>query len=53
MAIRNVGLVQECFPKHMGMGTSRIKKDEETEGEKREGVWKEVHGARKKNVPTA
>ena len=36
-AIGNGELMQECFPKHWGMGTARMKYDNETgeEGKKR------------------
>ena len=38
MAIGNVELVHECFPKHSRMGTVRMKQDEETdEGGKKRG----------------
>ena len=33
MAIGNVELMQECFPKHMRMGTTRMKYDKETDEE--------------------
>ena len=50
MAIRNVELMQECFPKHSHMGTAKMKYDKETEEEVRreERVWKEVKRSRKK-----
>ena len=37
MAIRNGELMHECFPKHLRMGTARLKLDNETkeEGKKR------------------
>ena len=35
MAIGNVALMQECFPKHLCMGTAKIKYDQETEGKQR------------------
>ena len=39
MAIGNGELVQECFHKHLRMGTARMKKDKETdEGSKKRGV---------------
>ena len=33
MAIGNGELMQECFPKHSGMGTARLKKDNGTDDE--------------------
>ena len=35
MAIGNVELMHECFPKHLRMGTVRMKYDKETEEEGR------------------
>ena len=35
MAIGNVELMYVYFPKHLHMGTVRMKKDKETEGKKR------------------
>ena len=35
MAIGNVKLLHECFPKHLRMGTARIEYDEETKEEGR------------------
>ena len=35
MAIGNVELMQECFPKHFRMGTAWMKEDKETEDKKR------------------
>ena len=47
---KNVELMHECFPKHLHMGTARVKEDEETEGEGKQKnvdtVWKEVQRAR-------
>ena len=37
MAIGNVELMHECFPKHKSMGT-RMKQDKETEEGKKRGV---------------
>ena len=31
MAVGNGGLVQECFPKHSRMGTTRLKYDNESD----------------------
>ena len=52
MAIRNETLVHECFPKHMRMGTARMKYDKETdkEGKREERVWEEVKRAKLKEV---
>ena len=33
MVIENVELKQECFPKHLRMGTARVKEGKETEEE--------------------
>ena len=50
MAIGNVVLVQQCFLKHMSMGTAGMKEDKETEESKILKVnCKEVERARKKN----
>ena len=39
MAIGNGELMHECFPKHLRMGTARMKQDNETdEGGKKRGV---------------
>ena len=49
---RNLELIHECFPKHLGMGTAIIKKDKETEEEgKKRGVniCKYVKCSRKQN----
>ena len=35
MAIGNGELMQECFPKHLRMGTAQMKLDEETDEEGR------------------
>ena len=35
MAIENGELMHECFPKHLRMGTARLKQDNETEEESR------------------
>ena len=56
MAIGNGELMHECFPKHLRMGTARMKLDEETEEEgKKRGVSMERSkaGAKKKEVPKA
>ena len=31
IAIKNGGIMHECFPKHLCMGTARMKEDKETE----------------------
>ena len=36
MAIGNVELVHECFPKNLSMGPERIKKDKETDEREKE-----------------
>ena len=41
MAIENEKLMQECFPKHLCMGTSRTKEDNDTE---EEGKQKSKYG---------
>ena len=38
MALINVELVHECFPKHWRMGTARMTYDEETEEGTKRGV---------------
>ena len=39
MAMGNTNLVQECFPKHSHMGTTRMKLDKETDYDgKKSGV---------------
>ena len=55
MGIGNGELMHECFPKHSGMGTVRIKKiKKQTNNVRREEfVWKEAKRARTKEVPTA
>ena len=48
MAIGNVELMHEFFPKHRGMGTTRMKKDKDTEEEgkrTRVNTWKELQQA--------
>ena len=49
MAIGNGELMHECFPKHLRMGTARMKSDEET------GVSTEKSkaGSKKQDVTTA
>ena len=42
MAIGNVELVRECFPKHSRMGTARLKQDKETYEESKRGVSMEI-----------
>ena len=52
MAIGNVELMQECFPKHFRMGTTNMKQDKETEGEgKKRRVLIEISavGTKKRN----
>ena len=56
MAIGNGVLMQECFPKHLRMGTATIKKDKETdEHGKKRGVSVEriKAGMKEKEVPKA
>ena len=56
MAIGNGELMHECFPKHLRMGTSRMKEDKETdEGGRKRGVSMEKSkaGTTEKDVPTA
>ena len=36
MAVKKVKLMQECFPKHLRMGTSRMKENKETEEESKQ-----------------
>ena len=38
MAIENVDLMSECFPKHTGMGKAKKKYDIEIEKDKKRGV---------------
>ena len=33
MTVENVELMHECFPKHLRMGTARMKEDKDTEEE--------------------
>ena len=53
MAIGNGELMHECFPKHLRMGTARMKQDKETdEGGKKRGVSMEKSKAgTKKRCP--
>ena len=54
MSIENVGLVQECFLKHMCMGGTRMKQNEDTEEEgKKRRVKREGQTVGKKNIPRA
>ena len=54
MAIGNGELMQECFPKHLRMGTTRMKYDKETDEEgKKRSVSMESRAKTKKFVPTA
>ena len=56
MAIGNEELMHECFPKHLHMGTARMKQDKERdEGGKKIGVSMERSkaGTIKKDVQTA
>ena len=55
MAIGKGELMHVCFPKHLRMGTARMKQDKETdEGGKEKGVSMEKGTAgTKKYVPTA
>ena len=39
MAIENVVLIHDCFPKHLGMGTARMNEDKET-GEGKQKILK-------------
>ena len=55
MAIKNVELMQECFPKHLSMGTARMKQGREAEEKGRKKI---VNGKRstpgkKNDVSTA
>ena len=55
MAIGNVKLTHDCFPKHMRMGSARIKLEKDTKEigkNRRVTTWKEVQPARQKDVPT-
>ena len=55
MAIGNGELLHECFPKHLRMGTARMKQDKETEEEGKKGgvsIERSKAGTKKK-VPTA
>ena len=55
MDIGNGELMHECFPKHLRMGTARMKKDKETdeEGKKRGVSMEKSKAGTKKDVPTA
>ena len=55
MAIENGELMQECFPKHLSMGTARFKSDNETEEEskKRRMIVERSTVDTKKEVPSA
>ena len=55
MATRNEVLMHECFPKHSGMWTARMKCDKVTEeGKKREvSLERSKADRKKKEVPTA
>ena len=55
MAIGNGELMHECFPKHLRMGTARIKYDKETNegGKKRDVSMKNRKAGTKKYVLTA
>ena len=53
MAVGKGELVQERLPKHSGMGTSRMKTDENRRTKVRTGVSLEIRRARKKEIPTA
>ena len=41
MAIGNVDITRECFPKHSRVGTARMKQDKETDEEGNRGVTME------------
>ena len=52
MAIGNGELMHECFPKHLRMGTARIKQDKETDEDgKKRGVRMERGKADTKKSP--
>ena len=53
MAIGNGELMHECFPKHSGMGTARMKYDKETdeEGNKRDMSMERSNAGTKKISP--
>ena len=55
MAIGNMELMRECFPKHLRIGTARTKsyKDTDEDGKREALVRKEAKRARKKEVQTA
>ena len=55
VAIGHGELMHECFPKHLRMGTARMKSDKKTdEGGKKKGVNIEKRKAgTKRDVPTA
>ena len=54
MAIGNVELIHECFPKHTRMGTAIMRQDRETdeEGKKRGVIMERIKRERKKELPT-
>ena len=54
MAIENVELMQEYFPKHSRMGTAKMKLYKETEGKKRcVSLERSKVDTKEKDVPTA
>ena len=54
MAIRNWELMHECFPKHLRMGTARMRENKETDekGKKRAVCIERTKAGMKKKVPT-
>ena len=40
MATEKLELMQECFPKHLRMGTARMKEDKETKEEGKQKIVK-------------
>ena len=56
MGIRNREVMHECFPKHLRMGTARMKRDKETkeEGKKKgNGTERIKEGTKQKEIPAA
>ena len=51
MPIENGELMQECFPNHSRMGTSRIKQDKETDEEGEYGRKQSEQGKKKSRRP--
>ena len=53
MTIGNEELMHECFPKHLRMGTARMKLDRKIEEDKRCVSMERSNTGKKKEVPKA